>query len=64
MTFKQFCILCLLTNYSFVTYWSFKYAFFAIEKQVKAVDTVMVLGAVQSLTVALLGYAFNILIKG
>lgn len=61
MTFKQFCVICLLINYSAVTWGSFNYAYFTIEKQITAGETVLVLGALQGLTTALLGYAFKLL---
>lgn len=59
LSFQQFVILCLLINYSAVSYGSFKYAFYAIEKGLSGKETVMVLGTIQSMTVGLLGYAFN-----
>lgn len=61
MTFRQFCILCLLVNYSAVTWGSFEYAYFAIENSVSATETVLVLGSIQGLTTVILGYAFKLL---
>lgn len=63
MNFKQTAVILLLTIHSFITWESFKYAYYAIEKDVAAASTVMVLGALWAPTTALLGYAFKLLNK-
>lgn len=61
MNFKQQAIILLLAIHSLTTWGSFKYAYYAIEQNVEATETVMVLGALWAPTTALLGYAFKIL---
>lgn len=63
MNFKHSAVILLLAIHSFITWESFNYAYYAIEKNVTAASTVMVLGSIQSLTAALLGYAFKLLNK-
>lgn len=61
MNFKQQAIILLLAIHSLTTWGSFKYAYYAIEQNIGATETVMVLGALWAPTTTLLGYAFKIL---
>lgn len=63
MNFKHTAIILLLTVHSFITWESFKYAYYAIEKSIEATATVMVLGALWAPTTGLIGYAFKLLNK-
>lgn len=63
MNFKHLAIILLLSIHSFITWESFKYAYYAIEQNVEATSTVMVLGSLWAPTTALLGYAFKLLNK-
>ncbi len=63
MNFKHLAVILLLAIHSFITWESFDYAYYAIEKGITATETIMVLGSIQSLTAALLGYAFKLLNK-
>lgn len=61
MNFKQTAVILLLIIHSFTTWGSFSYAYYAIEANVGATATVMVLGSLWAPTTALLGYAFKLL---
>lgn len=63
MNFKQIAVILLLTIHCFITWGSFNYAYYAIESNIEATATVMVLGALWAPTTALLGYAFKLLNK-
>ena len=63
MNFKHLAIILLLTIHSFITWESFNYAYYAIEQNVEATSTVMVLGSLWAPTTALIGYAFKLLNK-
>lgn len=63
MNFKHLAITLLLTIHSFITWESFKYAYFAIEQGIEATATSMVLGTLWAPTTALIGYAFKLLNK-
>ena len=58
--FRRMVIVFFLFVYLEVTRESFSYAYFAAEKGMSAADTVMILGALQTLMTLLMGYAFKI----
>ncbi|MBY0498911.1 MAG: hypothetical protein K2Q14_07055 [Gammaproteobacteria bacterium] len=58
--FRRLVIVFFLFMYMEVTRESFNYAYFAAERGMSAGDTVLVLGSLQTLMTALMGYAFKI----
>ena len=58
--FRRLVICFFLFMYLEVTEESFKYAYFAAEKGMTAGDTVMILGALQTLMTVPMGYVFKI----
>lgn len=58
--FRRLVITFLLFTYLYVIHGCFEYAYFAAHSGLPAGDTVMVLGALQTLTTLLMGYVFKI----